>query len=135
VLEQVGTPEEVYERPANRFVGGFIGSPAMQFADAAAVRAAGVDVPEGAIVGVRPEAARPWPGEGLAGPLRGTVAYIEALGRETVVGVDAEGARLAVLVEGRSALQPGETLEFGLVPGALRCFDAATGAALAHGAG
>ncbi|MFL5452571.1 MAG: ABC transporter ATP-binding protein, partial [Myxococcales bacterium] len=31
VLEQVGTPEELYERPANRFVGGFIGSPAMSF--------------------------------------------------------------------------------------------------------
>ena len=39
VLEQVGTPEELYERPANRFVAGFIGSPAMAFiepADAAA---------------------------------------------------------------------------------------------------
>ena len=32
-LEQVGTPEELYERPANRFVAGFIGSPAMSFAD------------------------------------------------------------------------------------------------------
>ena len=31
-LEQVGTPEELYERPANRFVAGFIGSPAMSFA-------------------------------------------------------------------------------------------------------
>src|SRR5215213_2008832 len=34
VLEQVGTPEELYERPANRFVAGFIGSPAMSFFDA-----------------------------------------------------------------------------------------------------
>ena len=31
VLEQVGTPEELYERPANRFVAGFIGSPSMSF--------------------------------------------------------------------------------------------------------
>ena len=31
LLEQVGTPEELYERPANRFVAGFIGSPAMSF--------------------------------------------------------------------------------------------------------
>src|SRR3954454_10058609 len=38
VLEQCGTPEEVYERPANRFVAGFIGSPAMSFFDAAAER-------------------------------------------------------------------------------------------------
>ena len=33
VLEQVGTPEELYERPANRFVAGFIGSPSMSFFD------------------------------------------------------------------------------------------------------
>src|SRR6188472_3788633 len=53
VLEQVGTPEELYERPANRFVAGFIGSPAMSFLDAAVssdgnggvvLRGAGVDV-------------------------------------------------------------------------------------------
>ena len=37
VLEQVGTPEELYERPANRFVAGFIGSPAMSFFEARAL--------------------------------------------------------------------------------------------------
>src|SRR3954451_6510003 len=41
VLEQVGTPEELYERPANPFVGGFIGSPAMSFFTAAASAADG----------------------------------------------------------------------------------------------
>ncbi len=40
VLEQVGTPEELYERPANRFVAGFIGSPAMAFIEAAGRRRA-----------------------------------------------------------------------------------------------
>jgi ABC-type sugar transport system ATPase subunit len=104
----------------------------MQFVDSDRL---GLDLPRGVVVGVRPEAARPWPGEGLAGPLHGSVAYVEALGRETFVGVDAEGARLAVLVEGRSPVQPGETFEFGLVPGALRYFDAASGAALPQPAG
>ena len=37
VLEQVGTPEELYEQPANRFVAGFIGSPAMSFIEARSV--------------------------------------------------------------------------------------------------
>ena len=46
VLEQVGTPEEVYERPANRFVGGFIGSPAMQFVDSDRL---GLDLPRGVV--------------------------------------------------------------------------------------
>ena len=143
VLEQVGTPEELYERPANRFVGGFIGSPAMTFFDAAAVsedgggvrlRGEAVDVllpgraappPRGDVtVGVRPEAARLWNGDGrgLAGPLRGTVEYVEALGRETFVGVSVGGARLAVFVEGRAALAVGDPVEFGLVPSALRYF-------------
>jgi ABC-type sugar transport system ATPase subunit len=147
VLEQVGTPEELYERPANRFVAGFIGSPAMSFFDAAvapddgAVRLRGeaidvrvpgtLELPAEVTVGVRPEAARLWTGDGLAGPLHGTVAYIEALGRETFIGVDAGGARLALHQEGRSRLQPGEAVEFGLVPGALRFFDVASGAAIA----
>jgi ABC-type sugar transport system ATPase subunit len=66
----------------------------------------------------------------MAGPLRGTVAYVEALGRETFIGVDAAGSRLAVHQEGRSRLQPGDAVEFGLVPGALRFFSPDTGAAL-----
>ena len=98
VLEQVGTPEELYERPANRFVAGFIGSPAMSFFEASVadgrLRAAEIDLsvngaslPPSVVVGVRPEHARPWR-EGLIGPLRGQVAFVEALGRETFIGVD-----------------------------------------------
>jgi ABC-type sugar transport system ATPase subunit len=147
VLEQVGTPEELYERPANRFVAGFIGSPAMSFFDAAAagedggVRLRGdavelhlpdtAGLPAAVTVGVRPEAARLWDGRsGIVGPLRGTVAYVEALGRETFIGVDAAGSRLAVHQEGRTQLQPGDAVEFGLVPGALRFFAPDTGAAI-----
>ena len=140
VLEQVGTPEELYERPANRFVGGFIGSPAMSFFTAAAVaengairlRGDGLDLrledvgelPAEIAVGVRPEAARAWgaAGEGAVGPLRGTVAFVEALGRETFIGVDAAGSRLTLFHEGRTQIQPGESIEFGLVPRALRFF-------------
>jgi ABC-type sugar transport system ATPase subunit len=147
VLEQVGTPEELYERPANRFVAGFIGSPAMSFFDAAAagedggvrLRGEAVDVhvpgavvlPAAVTVGVRPEAARLWDGRtGLIGPLRGTVAYVEALGRETFIGVDAAGSRLAVHQEGRTSLLPGDAVEFGLVPAALRFFAPDTGVAI-----
>ncbi len=148
VLEQVGTPEELYERPANRFVAGFIGSPAMSFLDAAAVsdgdggvrlRAGAVDVrlpgvaglPGEVTVGVRPEHARRWNGDsGLAGPLRGRVAYVEALGRETFVGVDCGDSRVVVFEEGRLALDPGDEIEFGLVPSGLRFFEAGSGRAL-----
>jgi ABC-type sugar transport system ATPase subunit len=130
LLEQVGTPEQLYEHPANRFVAGFIGSPAMSFVEAREVATVlpGVDVPAGVVVGVRPEHARPWR-EGLIGPLRGTVAFVEALGRETFVGVDIGTTRLVVFEEGRATRDVGEEIEVGLVESGLRHFDAETGAA------
>jgi ABC-type sugar transport system ATPase subunit len=118
-LEQVGTPEELYEHPANVFVGGFIGSPAMSF----------LLREDGTVVGVRPEHVRLW-ADGLVGPIDGRVAYVEALGRETLIGVDTDaGARLVAAVEGRARLEPGAPLRVGLVPDGLRRFDAETGAA------
>jgi len=127
VLEQVGTPEQLYEQPANRFVAGFIGSPAMSFVEARAE----LDAPlrRGVVVGVRPEHARPWR-EGLLGPLRGTVAFVEALGRETFIGVDVGDTRLVVFEEGRATRDVGEEIEFGLVESGLRYFDPETGAAV-----
>jgi ABC-type sugar transport system ATPase subunit len=148
VLEQVGTPEELYERPANRFVAGFIGSPSMSFFDAdvevsgagARLRCGGVDVqlpgvgglPSQVTVGVRPECARPWSADDgrLTGPVDGVVEYVEALGRETFVGVDAGGARVVVHHEGRAALQPGDPITFGIAPAGLRFFAPDTGLAL-----
>jgi len=130
-LEQVGTPAELYEAPANVFVAGFIGSPGMSFAR---VRELGLDLgaPADAIVGVRPEHARPWAeGNGLAGPLDGWVEYVEALGRETFLGVrHGDDTRLVLCVEGRSAAQAGDTVAYGLVREGLRYFDADTGRAL-----
>ncbi len=110
-LEQVGTPEELYEQPANVFVGGFIGSPPMSF------------LPwNGATLGVRPEHVRPWE-DGLLGPIEGHVAYVEALGRETLVGVDTDaGARLVTVVEGRARLEVGEPLRLGLIEAGVRRF-------------
>src|SRR5690242_1771125 len=84
VLEQVGTPEDLYERPANRFVAGFIGSPAMSFFALGSVDVSLNGHPEGTIVGVRPEHARVWR-DGLVGPLKGRIAFVEALGRETFI--------------------------------------------------
>jgi ABC-type sugar transport system ATPase subunit len=112
-LEQVGTPQELYDEPANVFVGGFIGSPPMSF------------LPwDGAVIGVRAEHVRPW-GEGLLGPIEGRVAYVEALGRETLVGVDVEpDARLVTVTEGRARIEVGEPLRLGLVEAGVRRFPA-----------
>jgi ABC-type sugar transport system ATPase subunit len=111
-LQQVGTPEELYERPANVFVGGFIGSPAMSF----------LPGDDGTRIGVRPEHVRLWE-DGLTGPIDGRVAYIEALGRETLVGVDTDaGTRLVAAVEGRARFTVGEPIRVGLVAEGIRRF-------------
>jgi ABC-type sugar transport system ATPase subunit len=128
-LEQVGTPAELYDEPANVFVAGFIGSPAMSFARAGALD---VPAPARALVGVRPEHAPLWEdGAALLGPLDGLVEYVEALGRETFLGVRVDGeTRVVVGVAGRSGAQPGDSVRFGLVAEGLRFFDAESGSSL-----
>ncbi|MFN8021551.1 MAG: ABC transporter ATP-binding protein [Acidimicrobiales bacterium] len=79
-VEQVGTPQEVYARPASVFVAQFIGTPPMN------VLPAGVAEPGELLVGVRPEHVV-LGGPGDSGALRGTVALVEHLGHETLVHV------------------------------------------------
>jgi ABC-type sugar transport system ATPase subunit len=74
VIEQVGSPLELYHKPANRFVAGFIGSPKMNFIPAGQVR--GLDLAGADSVGVRPEHLV----IDAAGQLRGTVRTVENLG-------------------------------------------------------
>jgi multiple sugar transport system ATP-binding protein len=80
-VEQYGSPLELYERPANLFVAGFIGSPKMNFVsgEAAAQRGA-------ATIGVRPEHLKvDSAGQGW----QGTVTVAEHLGSDTFLYVDA----------------------------------------------
>jgi ABC-type sugar transport system ATPase subunit len=67
----------------------------------------------------------------MVGPIAGEVTYVEALGRETFVGVEIGDARVVVHHDGRASLLPGDRLEFGLLPGSLRFFDPADGRATA----
>ena len=143
-VEQVGNPSEVYENPANMFVASFIGSPGMRFGRFAARSGGGVtEFVQGAlrftlpeelpvagdvVVGVRPEHAALWSADaGLLGPLAGSVSYVEALGRETLVGVElGPDFELVVQVAGRCPFDPGERVEVGLRPGCLYFFDPGT---------
>jgi ABC-type sugar transport system ATPase subunit len=154
VLEQVGDARTVYDEPANVFVAGFIGSPAMSFATVRAGRRGNtlalthegmsLDVPARAgapatlppevIIGVRPEHARLWlDGAGLVGPVDGRVAYVEMLGRETFIGVQTGGdAQFTVHAEPDTTVRQGETVRFGLEPGRLYLFDPQTQQAIAR---
>ncbi len=126
-VEQVGTPMELYERPANRFVAGFIGAPRMNFLEVqvtsveggvARVRLADgtqleVAAPERstgrAVLGIRPEhlvigeAASP---DALR--LAGRVARVERLGGQTHLRVDSPAGALNVVSPGDSPLSEGE---------------------------
>jgi multiple sugar transport system ATP-binding protein len=74
VIEQVGSPLELYHKPANQFVAGFIGSPKMNFIPAAS--ATGIDAKGATTIGVRPEHLK----VDAAGPLSGVVRTVEDLG-------------------------------------------------------
>ena len=85
-IEQIGTPMELYNKPANKFVAGFIGSPQMNFIDASAVGRN-----DATIVGVRPEHILLDPAEGDA---TGAVSHVEHLGADTNVYLDCGKAGL-----------------------------------------
>ena len=148
VLEQVGDTRAVYEHPANVFVAGFIGSPAMSFATVNAtltgpglmlsrgelsLRLDGVRLPPGGvppevIIGVRPEHTGLWDeGRGLIGPIEGRVEYVEMLGREALIGLVAAGEqRFTVLADADISARPGDLVDFGVEPGKLYLFDPTT---------
>ncbi|MFL5954095.1 MAG: ABC transporter ATP-binding protein [Gaiellaceae bacterium] len=148
VLEQVGTPEAIYQRPANAFVAGFVGTPPMSFLtctcetrDTETVLRHGawtlpspiaVDA-DSVIVGVRSENVGAWNDGGTAaGPFEGTVRAVEALGRETFASVDlGAGEEVTVQLGGLARVELGERLRFGIDPRALYLFDSGNGRSLA----
>ncbi|QBE48630.1 ABC transporter ATP-binding protein [Leucobacter triazinivorans] len=143
VLQQVGTPRELYETPENVFVAGFIGSPAMNLL-ASSVSEAGIvfgsaSVPTSArphapavTVGVRPEDLV-LVGAGDPG-LSVVVDLVEELGADGYLyGHTTEGARIDLVarVDGRVHPTPGETVTLAPVAERLHLFDAESGARLA----
>ncbi len=85
VAQQIGSPMEVHDSPANRFVAGFIGSPAMNFLD---------KLDDDAVIGVRPQ--HVLLGEG---PHRARIDVIEPLGTESLVHMDFNGEHLVARTE------------------------------------
>ena len=124
-IEQVGSPLELYDRPANRFVAQFIGQPAMNVVAAQALpalaRLSGGKLPVDGHLGVRPEALSiVAAGDG---DLQGTVSLIEALGADTLIYVDAGGVPLVARQNARTGLKRGQPVGVQLDAAALHCFD------------
>jgi sn-glycerol 3-phosphate transport system ATP-binding protein len=147
VADQIGTPMDVYDRPASIFVAGFIGSPAMNFLaakvgqDGKSVDLSGTNAgspismplarstaaPAGTAValGVRPEHLHP----ASDGPLQFEVELAEPLGADTLLHGRFGAARELVTVRqsGHVIARPGEMRHFKAEPGHLHLFDSQTG--------
>jgi lactose/L-arabinose transport system ATP-binding protein len=144
VIEQVGTPIELYDNPDNTFVAGFIGSPRMNFIEAVVDRIEGrqalVRLPRFGDVAV-PVATRNGtarPGEGLQlgirpehfvdaasapASLRATANVVEQLGGFSYVYASSGPAEITVQQKGHSAIPSGAEVSFGLDPAACLLFD------------
>ncbi|NRF70240.1 ABC transporter ATP-binding protein [Aquincola sp. S2] len=123
-IEQVGSPLELYDRPANRFVAQFIGTPQMNVVAADRLPGlTGVGAPPDGSIGLRPESlSLQAPGQGT---LQGQVELIEALGAETLVHVATErGAQLVARLGCRTAVQVGDKVGLGIDLSAAHHFDA-----------
>jgi multiple sugar transport system ATP-binding protein len=133
VVQQFGTPAEIYRRPANRMVAAFIGTPAMAFVDAAieggALMLAGqaVAAAEGAsgpvVLGIRAEDVRIDHGGGVPA----TVTMVEPVGHETLVRLECSAGIVTTRMAGDADVRPGERLGFSVTPANLHFFDRSSG--------
>jgi len=136
-LQQIGTPRDVYARPANLFVAGFIGSPPMNLLAARHVPGASLRVGAGSpVVGLRPEALR-IRRDGAASPaLSCVVDVVEPLGHEAVVHgrlVDDSEAVVVARLPAADEPRPGDVLELSFAPEDVHVFDRDSGERLAVG--
>ena len=147
VLQQFATPADIFHRPANVFVAGFIGSPVMSLLEGELTRSDGGDgtgpfrvrcgalevaLPAGLLdrsaapgpisLGVRPEDVLLGSGAHTA-----TVGVVERTGHESIVRLDARGTPLKARAPGDTPTATGETVRFSLRVERLHVFDAATG--------
>ncbi|WP_198083580.1 ABC transporter ATP-binding protein [Variovorax sp. E3] len=128
LIEQVGTPLELYDHPANQFVAQFIGMPSMNMVAAAAIpsfsAATGGRLPSDGFLGVRPEGLRVHPKQGApVSDVQGRVELIEALGADTLIHVDVGGVPLIARQNDRTPLQAGDDVAVELDPSVLHLFN------------
>ncbi|XHB99099.1 sn-glycerol-3-phosphate ABC transporter ATP-binding protein UgpC [Nitratireductor sp. ac15] len=140
-IQQVGTPLEVYHKPANTFVAQFIGAPSMnmlpgnwagkgvKLGDGLGIDLPERSAPEGTdvILGVRPDDLVVTGGKGL---FSGTVNIVEPLGADTLVYVGVNGHEVIAKASGREPPKAGDTVKLTAKAGEMHLFDAKSGEAL-----
>jgi len=133
VVQQLGTPDEIYNRPANTYVATFIGSPTMnllrgtQAAGQFSVQGVSLDLaaplaaPE-VMLGVRPEHlvlqdSSPW---------RGEVSVVEPTGPDTYVMVDTAAGHMTLRTDAQTRVKPGDRVGLAVAPAHAHWFDTGT---------
>ncbi len=155
VLQQVGPPQELYERPVNKFVAGFIGSPAMNFINVRAEKSDGTvklknealelpvpdrlkDVVANAdgelTLGIRPEHFELANGEmpANAATIRATTDVVEFLGNEELLHVGVGDEDLVAIVGASKRVRPGDILDLVVPLDKIHLFDTTEGKALSN---
>ena len=152
VLQQIGTPQDLYARPANSFVAGFIGSPAMNFttvrtsadglmlgdlrlplSGAPREAAARLSIGSEVVLGFRPEhldIATKDGDEGITFPA--TVDVVEFLGNEELIHAKTEGHEFLALLSSDRHVQAGDRVGLAVRNERLYLFDQASGESLIH---
>ena len=132
VVQQLGTPDEIYNRPANTYVATFIGSPTMNLLRGAVtggqfgIQGAALNLappPSSAnevLLGVRPEhlvmqETAPW---------RGRVSVVEPTGPDTYVMVDTAAGSVTLRTDAQTRVQPGDAVGLAVEPANAHWFDA-----------
>lgn len=143
IVEQIGSPLELYDRPANQFVAGFIGSPAMNFikghVDASGqtfVAETGAEIAlkdtprevhgRTVTLGIRPEHFVLDAQNGLASQ----VIVVEPTGAEMQIICQFAGQPVTAVFHERLNVRPDDVIKLAPKPEAIHLFDAATGVAL-----
>jgi len=139
IIEQIGAPLELYDRPANLFVAGFIGSPAMNFirgrVEEGVFRTAkGVTLPlpptanpaslggRELVYGIRPEHIR-----AAEAGIEGRVELVEGTGSEIYAKLNCNGEEIACLFRERLDIRFGDTVRVAIDPASVHLFDKETG--------
>lgn len=140
-IQQVGTPEEVYHKPANTFVAQFIGAPSMNMLEGSCSKnviklASGLSTTltgnaadnNEILLGVRPDDLI----LGSSSPIiKGHVSVREPLGPETLIYIETTNGEIIAKADGRTPPAIGEEVSLGVDPENMHLFDVKTGVALA----
>jgi multiple sugar transport system ATP-binding protein len=147
-IQQVGTPQEVYEHPANVFVATFIGTPPMNLVQATVaegmLRASSFSLPiapryraalkdgQAVTLGIRPEHIARDAG-GVNAPVNANVDVVEPIGHESIVYASAGEERLVAIFDPHETPRLGETIALSIDAEKVHVFDRETGKAVVSG--